>query len=283
MKSIDNISFSNKSYVEARLRVQRLAKGLEEEEEEEEEKKIVEKESTIRRKMNVLPKGLTSLDDSIHKGEEELMRMIRTSVLKRGQENALIEIVRKLKDLRNVWRTEMIREHRVAKSDLKEARSRHIMTMNKFEKVRDAEIARLRKANEIETKRKQDARRRKQESVVRESVLRARAEVESEMRLGTEQEIKSLKEDTRKRLEAQRAELVLKYKDKLQHVVSKLTGECREEMKRIDAEMARLVEVGKESRDAFRKESEIASNLQSRLESVEQTCTCETDAKSMIA
>ena len=34
-----------------------------------------------------------------------------------------------------------------------------------------------------------------------------------------------------------------------------------QEMKRIDAEMARLVDVGNESRDAFRKESEIASTL----------------------
>ena len=35
------------------------------------------------------------------------------------------------------------------------------------------------------------------------------------------------------------------------NVVSKLTGECRTEMKRIDAEMARLVDVEKESREAF--------------------------------
>ena len=63
-------------------------------------KTVVEKESTIRQKMNVLPKGLTSLDDSIYKEEGELMRMIRISVLQRDHENALIENVRKLKDLR---------------------------------------------------------------------------------------------------------------------------------------------------------------------------------------
>ncbi|MDC3321377.1 hypothetical protein OAV88_02130 [bacterium] len=66
-------------------------------------KKIVEKESTIRQKMNVLPKGLTSLDDSIYKEEGELMRMIRISVLQRDHENALIENVRKLKDLREMY------------------------------------------------------------------------------------------------------------------------------------------------------------------------------------
>ena len=63
-------------------------------------KTVVEKESTIRQKMNVLPKGLTSLDDSIYKEEGELMRMIRISVLQQDHENALIENVRKLKDLR---------------------------------------------------------------------------------------------------------------------------------------------------------------------------------------
>ena len=53
-------------------------------------------------------------------------------------------------------------------------------------------------------------------------------------------------------------------------------------MKRIDAEMARLVDVGKESREAFRKESEIASTLQSRLESSEQTCNREIDANIIV-
>jgi len=66
-------------------------------------KTVVEKESTIRQKMNVLPKGLTSLDDSIYKEEGELMRMIRISVLQRDHENALIENVRKLKDLREMY------------------------------------------------------------------------------------------------------------------------------------------------------------------------------------
>ena len=176
----------------------------------------------------------------------------------------------------------MTREYRVVKNDLKEARSRHLVTISKFEKDRDAEIARLRKANEIETKRKLEAIETKRKLEAKESALRAQAEAESKMRLGTEQEIKLLRDDTRKRLEDQRTELVTKYKEKIQSVVSKLTGECRTEMKRIDAEMARLVDVGKESREAFRKESEIASTLQSRLESSEQTCNREIDAKNII-
>ena len=226
----EKISFSNKSYTEARLRVQRLAKDLESAEEIDvvENKRSERKRRNDERKENVVvPKALSD-ESNLKQAEEELIRMIRVSVLKRGQENALIEIVRKLKDLRTVWSAEMIRDYRIAKRDLKETRSRHLVTMREFEKDRDAEIARLRKANEIETRRKLEVRREKEELIVKESVLRAQAEVESKMRLGTEQEIKSLKENARKRLEDQRTDLVAKYKDKLQNVVSKLTSECRE-------------------------------------------------------
>ena len=80
----------------------------------------------------------------------------------------------------------MMREYRVVKNDLKEARSRHLVTISKFEKDRDAEIARLRKANEIETKRKLEAIETKRKLEAKESALRAQAEAESKMRLGTD-------------------------------------------------------------------------------------------------
>lgn len=97
----------------------------------------------------------------------------------------------------------------------------------------------------------------------------ARATTLSDCRERALRETQIVQDEGREALRVQRLVLLRECRKNFNRAVEKLTNECREEMRRIDAEVVKLTASGRESRDAFVEESEYVACVLEELNSAE--------------